>query len=247
MYRNNKKICWFAVGLYSCVPCYLVMFGILAQGIFAQFDRSKLPHIKWTAESVEYAALCSQAWRVGWERIVAYRFEHPGKRFLVGMDVDEVVLFNVQYNIEHEKYEDETWFEWGKSMRSIIVPGAQEFLAKAHAMPEIQLVFISRRWEKEREWTEKLMRDKGLLKGGDILLMRRSKEDTKENHRREIVQKTGLEIAVLFGDQISDFYEIKGKDQAIKDRQNAATDPRWGRKFIIFPNPVYGAWERDYQ
>lgn len=251
MHRNNMTIAensWIQPCLIFVIwlgtICALVGLGVANQ-TKAQNERANAPHIKWM-HSVEYAALCSQAYRVGWEKVLAYSKTHDGK-FVVVLDIDETILLNVQYNIEHEKYDDATWLEWVKSMRSDIVPGAQHFLERAHTLPEVQLAFISNRWETERYWTEKLMRQLNLFKDGDFLMLRRSKQDTKEVRRRELEQDTGLPIAFQFGDQISDFYELKGKDEAENDRQSADINPRWGREFIIFPNPVYGSWERDYQ
>lgn len=231
---------------------FVLAASIMASG-FSQQDRAQLPHIKWTAQSVEYAALCSQAWRIGWEKVVNHSMTYDGK-FAVVLDVDETIVSNTSYNVEHEKYDVDTWLKWVNSGQSSIVPGAAEFLTRLHAMPRVQTVFISNRWGREREGTERFMRKHGLLKDGDVLMMRENEEDTKEVRRKEVTEGVGrckgigpLEIAVLFGDQISDFYVLQGKEQAAKDRQAAATDPRWGRKFIIFPNPVYGSWEKDYQ
>lgn len=66
---------------------------------------------------------------------------------------------------------------------------------------------------------------------------------SKEAARQTIIAK-GYKIAMLLGDDINDFTDDFEKDAVARAKQ--ATDvpyrDKWGTKWIILPNAVYGSW-----
>ena len=61
--------------------------------------------------------------------------------------------------------------------------------------------------------------------------------------RRDIVAKD-YEIALLLGDNLNDFLSVfRKKPVAERSAEVDKIEDEWGRKFIVFPNPLYGDWE----
>jgi 5'-nucleotidase (lipoprotein e(P4) family) len=92
------------------------------------------------------------------------------------------------------------------------------------------------------EGTEKRMRQLGIPFADKKHLLLRTKTSDKQP-RRDMVTKD-YEIALLMGDNLNDFLSVFAK-KSVADRF-AETDKikdMWGKKFIVFPNPLYGEWE----
>ncbi|MFT6927995.1 MAG: 5'-nucleotidase (lipoprotein e(P4) family) [Psychromonas sp.] len=62
--------------------------------------------------------------------------------------------------------------------------------------------------------------------------------------RRDSVTQMGYRIVLLMGDNLADFDTAFNADK-MPIRNQAVEDNRanFGDKFIVIPNPVYGAWE----
>ena len=68
-------------------------------------------------------------------------------------------------------------------------------------------------------------------------------ETSDKAPRRQIVQK-GHTIVLLMGDNLNDFDSIFRK-KGVADRPAAVdlSKEKFGTKFIVLPNPMYGDWE----
>lgn len=104
------------------------------------------------------------------------------------------------------------------------------------------------------EDTVENLRNAGLFKGGDLILTKRDARDTKAVRRMEVENGTGRcrdhgprEIVALFGDSQRDFFELYEGDNTAQALMQMDADPRWGTRFFVLPNPMYGQWERNYR
>jgi 5'-nucleotidase (lipoprotein e(P4) family) len=215
--------------------------------------------IKWVTGSVEYAALCTQTYRMAWQA-VKEAVRNEKRNWVVVLDVDETVLDNSPFEKElflaGTKYSEELWDKWVERQAATAVPGAGAFLDSVHTLgPRAHVAFITNRNVTQEKATVANMRRLGLFREGDIMLARRDKADTKEKRRQclesgtELCQPRGpLVILALIGDQIRDVIPLRNKDEAeVLRGQKISMEAEWGKKYFLLPNPMYGDWERDYQ
>ncbi len=215
--------------------------------------------IKWIRSSVEYAASCIQIYRNALEAVrEAAKSERV--KWVVVLDVDETVLDNSQYQAERaavdSAYTTQSWAKWVLRKEAKLVPGAKMFIDRVRTLgPNAHIAYVTNRnFEQEAETIENLEQF-DLFKRGDIILTRKDREDTKVERRRCLEKGTDrcaaagpLKILALLGDNIRDFMSMRGLDKANNYRtQDLPSDPNWGRRYFMLPNPSYGAWERDYR
>ena len=66
----------------------------------------------------------------------------------------------------------------------------------------------------------------------------------KEPRRMEVSEM--FDIILLLGDNLNDFAEVfqnRGEDWGVATTNQFREE--FGRRFIVFPNPMYGEWEKD--
>ena len=49
-------------------------------------------------------------------------------------------------------------------------------------------------------------------------------------------------VILYFGDNLADFLDTKGKSQEERNHMMEEARAEFGKRFIIFPNPMYGDW-----
>ena len=100
----------------------------------------------------------------------------------------------------------------------------------------------------------------GLWEDGDILLCQIDRADTKQIRREEVMNGTGRcdglgqkQIVALIGDQISDMEVYPEALQAselplsAQFKGNYLESDKWGSRYFMLPNPMYGYWTRGYE
>lgn len=204
--------------------------------------------ILWLQTSAEYDALCLQAYQVAKKRIEDYRNGGVQIRgdmpVAVVLDLDETVLDNSPYNakliLEGKEYSDESWNEWVLKEDAELIPGALDFLNYLRDN-EIKYFFISNRSNKHLKSTYNNLNKMGIeLTDKDILL------DDGRSKRERRASINDHEIILLLGDNLADFHEdFEGKMRIDERKANLAkeTSQLLGKKYVIFPNPMYGDWE----
>ena len=156
------------------------------------------------------------------------------------MDLDETVLDNSEYQInlfmKGEKYKPNSWNRFVKKEISKLVPGVKEFLEKYKRNPNAKIIYISNRDASTLAATKNNMQELGIYDEGDVFLLKKDKNDSKVNRRKEVLLGTGRmkaygsqKIIAYFGDAEGDF----PKDNKYE----------FGINKFIFPNPMYGEWD----
>lgn len=226
----------------------------------ASAEDAKLPKdIAWVTTSVEYAALCRQVYRQAWEAVERAAAATKGD-FAVVLDLDETVLDNSTYQKEMaaagKGFSYETWNAWLEREEAGAVPGAKRFLDRVRGLgSRARLVYITNRGAEYDKNTVANMKKLGLWGEADLLLARQDREDKKPVRRACVTEGSGrckkngpMPIVALLGDNVNDFYEVKGADAAKALRAGKlAAETEWGTRYFVLPNPMYGAWERDYK
>ncbi len=219
----------------------------------------------WVQTSAEYAACCRQTYRYAGDvvarelaRIVAGESklapEFRGLPPAVILDLDETVLDNGTYqSFLYDSGQDHSAELFSRfvveNKASIrLVPGAKDFIARAHKAGAT-VIFITNRAEEIRAGTIETLAQWGIDTTGladpkSLRLLMKRGESSKTSRRDQVRAK--YRILALVGDQLGDFSD---EFEAVDDNTIAARletveeyDQEFGRRWFMLPNPVYGDW-----
>ena len=165
------------------------------------------------------------------------------------LDVDETVLNNSGFQARMIKqgssYNPEQWNSWVMEANATAVPGALAFTKRA-AEEGVTVYYLTNREAKVEEGTRQNLRELGfpLSNDEDRILSKNERENwtsAKTDRRAYVAQDH--RILMLFGDDLNDFISAKGitqqkRSELVRDHQD-----KWGQKWFVLPNPVYGSWQ----
>ena len=233
----NKKL------LFSLLLTALILPAVFCCGS-CPHDRMEMA-ILWLQRSAEVKALFYQGYNLARMELDRQLRLNPGKKLAVVVDIDETVLDNSPYQAQRMKagkgYTTKSWNRWCNKASAKALPGAKGFLRYASSKG-VAVFYISNRRESTRMGTLVNLKKEGFPQAENRKLLLRTKSSSK-TARRAVVLKQ-YTIAVLCGDNLGDFSDIfQGRDMNSRDAAVRRMRKKFGRKFIVFPNPMYGAWE----
>jgi len=217
----------------------------------------------WVQSAVEYRALARQAYASATRALARGRADSSWTAALeqtgsvarlppaVIVDVDETVLDNVRYQgrllVDGASYAPDTWGAWVAERDADAVPGAVEF-ARAAAGDGVRVFYITNRDAPLEADTRANLARLGFpvdADGVDVVLTRGERPEwgSDKSSRRAHVARTHR-IVLLVGDDLGDFVET-GAALAEREAALARHEDRWGERWIVLPNPMYGSWERS--
>jgi 5'-nucleotidase (lipoprotein e(P4) family) len=219
-------------------------------------DLSKLSDgVRWVYVSDEYKLCCRQAYDYASCRLPALVKGKDQGLWCVVVDMDETLASNVEClklrDLAGGKYSDDSWHKWCLEGKCTPLPGALEFNRLVKKLGG-RFIVITNRSADEGDATIKNLKEIGfrcdavIFKAGPY-----ATDDTKQWRRDDLTAgkiKTlpkgvilpPLDIVMLGGDQISDFYDpICYNVDDIKDAFSSS--------MILLPNPQYGFWEENYK
>ena len=224
----------------------------------------KLHSVLWMRQSAEYHASTAQAYRTAteslkqaladpdkWPSAVEAQGPHGGKQLAVIVDVDETVLDNSPAEVANIKadrraFDVEAWKQWEAKAEARAIDGARNFLQFA-ASHGVAVFYVTNRFDEEAvranltkqqfpvDASEDVVRLQGECAGGD-------RSHDNECRRQDIAAKN--HVALLVCDDLGDFFSVQGLTVYQRLERGRAHAPRWGREWIVIPNPTYGSWER---
>lgn len=225
----------------------------------------------WIQTSGEYEAISAQTYRQVVDRMKealvdpswTAAIEQEGADYeslppAIVVDVDETVLDNSPYEARlvesGESFSEESWNAWCREAAAKPLVGALGFAREAEAL-NVTIFYVTNRDASVEEVTWKNLERAGfpLDDSFDVLMTKGEKESwgSDKTTRRAEIAKTHR-ILLLLGDDLNDFATGFRADNP-EDRRELVREHRekWGRKWHVFPNPVYGSWEaslfgRDY-
>lgn len=210
--------------------------------VYKPADNALLMATLYNYYAAEYEALCYQAYNVAKERVLQLRKEFPKKKNMaVVLDIDETVLNNSPYQaltIEKNILYDSCWSQWCQQAAAKPVPGAVSFLKYADSLG-FQIFYVSNRSVKVKDVTMKNLRKFGFPQVDDAHLYLQTTTKNKEPRRQMISKK--YDIVLLAGDNLGDFYEASRKYPQRNQKEHGLRS-HFGKKFIVLPNAMYGAW-----
>lgn len=218
----------------------------------------------WMQRSVEYEATARQAWLLARRALdraldadtAPSALPDPpgeardgGRPPAVVVDVDETVLDNSPYQArlarEGGEFDPESWHAWVREERARAVPGALDALREADRRG-VDVYYVTNRDHAVEAATRDNLEALGFPMDapGDALLTRGEREGwgSDKASRRAAVARHHR-VVLLVGDDLNDFVSVE--EAGMEERASVAAGhaDRWGRTWIMLPNPAYGSWE----
>ncbi len=227
----------------------LVLLFILTGCASRPFTHGDSEHktlaVMWMQNSAEYRALSYQAYNVAIDRLRELSRSRRKSKLpmAVVLDIDETVLDNSPYEVTNiladRPYTPKTWDEWVDKKIAKALPGVVRFSGEATKLG-IELFYVSNRRIKGLESTyQNMLDEKIVVKRENIFL--RTTTDSKKDRRSEIMQN--YDVVMLVGDNLIDFHEsFENLPNSSRSTFVDSYSQEFGRKLIVIPNPMYGAW-----
>ena len=192
-------------------------------------------------------ALADPSWTalVAKEQAGSYQSLPPA----VILDVDETILDNSGYQawmtMKGTTFDPKTWNAYVNTVTSLPIPGAVEFARYAESKG-VKVFYVSNRTAEEEAATRKNLEKFGFPMGGavDTALMARERPDwgSAKGTRRAHVAKD-YRVLLNVGDNLADFVDEYRGNEAERLAVLEQHKDRWGRQWIMLPNPSYGSFE----
>jgi len=202
--------------------------------------------ILWFQSSAEMQALFYQGYNAAKASLSDKIKKRDNKKpKAVIMDIDETILDNSPVETLQVKgnlaFSDSLWLAWVNKASAELLPGAKDFIRFADSVG-VEVFYLSNRESKD-EFLPTLnnLIAKGLPFADSIHLVLRDDLSSKEIRRGSIAEK--YDILLLIGDNLADFdqiFDARGDDLGFGAVKNYSK--KFGRDFIILPNPMYGPW-----
>jgi 5'-nucleotidase (lipoprotein e(P4) family) len=200
----------------------------------------------WYQNAAELRALYYQAYNVAKQALIQNLANHNGEKTpAIVFDLDETVLDNSFYEADlifsQTSYTTESWKEWTDMESAKALPGALEFVEFAMSTG-VEIFYVSNRRTNELESTYQNISKLGFPEVPIENYIFRDAESSKIERRSKISEN--YEIILLLGDNLNDFAG-DFEDRAANNGFEAvdANKDMFGTKYIVFPNPMYGAWQ----
>ena len=199
----------------------------------------------WVQASAEFRALCYQSFNLAKMNLDAFLASYSGsKKVAISVDVDETLIDNSAYEAfligNDFGYSSKTWGPWQAAGQATAYPGARDFLNYCKSKG-VEVFYITNIKMKYYEHASKKLAALGFPNIDKKHLLFRTDTSDKQP-RRDIVLKD-YEIALLLGDNLNDFLSVfRKKPIDVRSAEVDKVKETWGKKFIVFPNPMYGDW-----
>ena len=205
--------------------------------------------VLWVQHAAEFKALCYQAFNVAKFQLDKTLSEanNTGKPLAIVTDIDETIFNNSPYEAKlitgNVEFSHDTWVEWEQLKKAEPIPGSLEFLNYAKSKG-VQVFYISNISKLQEDLTMEHLNHLGFPYVDKQHILFRDKTSGKEG-RRQIVAKNHT-IVMLLGDTLSDFSNVfDDKSTAQRNSAVQSLKEKFGKEFIVLPNPTYGDWEMD--
>jgi 5'-nucleotidase (lipoprotein e(P4) family) len=227
---------------------FLCVIALLLAGCQSPAARDKRTNATAWFRGGEATALYFQGFAVARERLdAALAQPAPPKPLALITDIDETVLDNSPYQVwliqNRETYSLKTWKQWTARASAEALPGASNFLSYASSRG-VKVFYVTNRDQDEADATVKNLQAAGFPNADHAhLLCKRNGIKGKDDRRAEIAK--AHTVCLLLGDNLSDF--AGAFDSAVLEDRGAAVThhaARFGSNWIVFPNPMYGDWEK---
>lgn len=222
-------------------------------------NRKTFTAVLWMHTSAEYRALCLQTYRGALAAVTAevkrMRFGKRGAVPAVVMDLDATVIDNSKFdmfllanNLKFTRKINKDWLAAHPGGEAL-VPGALKFIRGVEAQG-VEVFFITSRTSDRKETTFATLKRLGVfaedaeLDDVSMRLLLRTDTRSKEPRRKRVLES--YTVVGYVGDNLADFApEFEAPSTASFAERNGLVSmyaDRWGARWFVLPNPVYGDW-----
>jgi 5'-nucleotidase (lipoprotein e(P4) family) len=215
--------------------------------------------VLWMQTAAEYWALTSATYRnaqttleeslrdTSWTASLEQGSGYESRPGAVILDLDETVLDNsplqAQLVLERTLYLPAIWDAWVSKMAAGLVPGSKDFIAFAESRG-IRTFYVTNRTLAEQERTLTNLAALGIAASdATVLCVGENGWTSDKTARRAEIAKTHR-VLLLIGDDMSDFVSTANLSPSQRTALAMSHASRWGRGWVLLPNPLYGSWER---
>lgn len=201
----------------------------------------------WFQKTPEAKALYLQGFNIAKERVLEFKKSAEIKPQAVVVDLDETMIDNSPFQGKMIQsgmpFSNEMWGEWTSLAVAKAMPGAVEFTQFCDSVG-VDVIYISNRSISDLAVTMQNMTELGFKFVDENNFYLKEEKSGKEPRREKVSEK--FDIVLLLGDNLNDFSEVfenRGDDWGVSLVNQYKNE--FGRRFIIFPNPMYGEWEKN--
>lgn len=242
--------------LYALISSVLIIFSCGPQ-VPSEAAFPSMNAALWIAKAAEYEGVARQTYRAAlpqlefalkdtnWTAALEQQAPYGHLPPAIILDLDETVQRTTDYTAwlmqESQAHNDSLWREWVEREISMPVPGALEFCRKADAMGVTVLYVTNTRQQMLEATYQRLVKGGFPLRDGKASLYLRTDTGDKSSRRAQVARTH--RILLIFGDDANDFATgFRSATQAERDELSARYRDRWGVKWFVLPNPMYGSW-----
>jgi 5'-nucleotidase (lipoprotein e(P4) family) len=217
----------------------------------ANIENNLMMAMAWKQTAAEFRALYHQGFNIARMRveIALAQKQDDSLPLAIISDVDETLLLANDYwgyliTQGQDFFDDAAWDRWIEENRAVASPGALEFLNFC-VSNSVEIFYVTNRDQGE---TTVQLAIENLNAIGFPLVDTAHLRVLRESSNKELVQqqiREDYEVVALLGDNLNDFarrYYSTDVDQRMSLMEQ--DKDRYGRDYILFPNPTDGHWIR---
>lgn len=199
----------------------------------------------WFQKSAEMRAIYEQSYNIAKMRIAEkmknYNNEKPAA---VVLDIDETVLDNSPFETHcintGKGYTKESWKDWVDKEEAKPLPGVEDFLFFADSIG-CEIFYISNRKTYSLGPSIKNMKNYNLPNADSAHILLKENTSSKVARRNKVTENHN--IILFVGDNLTDFSEyFEDRSENYGFNKVDKEKEKFGDKYIILPNPMYGDW-----
>jgi 5'-nucleotidase (lipoprotein e(P4) family) len=201
----------------------------------------------WFQKSAENRAVYYQTFNLAKMMLDKNLKEDKSKRpNAIITDIDETIIDNSAFQArlldQAVLYSETDWEQWELEKNAKAMPGAVEFCNYAKNK-KVEVFYVSNRSTKNLEATIENLKNLGFPYADKEHMLFKEDSSDKTGRRNKVAEK--YDVILLLGDNLRDFDEIFGKrGEDFGFKVVDGNKDQFGKTFIVFPNPMYGEWEK---
>jgi acid phosphatase len=226
----------------------------------AAAEHPLLQSVLWLQTSAEYRAAAEQAFAGAtasldralvdstWTAERGQTGDYAALPPAVIVDVDETMLDNSPFEarliVSGGEFDPADWAAWVEEAAAPPVPGALEFAREADRRG-VTIFYVTNRDAPAEAATRRNLERAGfpLPADPDVVLLRGERPEwTSDKTSRRAHVAAGHRVLLVIGDDFNDFVLARLPLEERDDLVRRHAD-RWGERWFILPNPMYGSWE----
>jgi 5'-nucleotidase (lipoprotein e(P4) family) len=249
--RKTVKVLVKALAISMALAAAMPALGQNTTSNDSNIENNLMMAMAWKQTAAEFRALYHQGFNIARMRveIALAQKQDDSLPLAIISDVDETLLLANDYwgyliTQGQDFFDDASWDRWIEENRAVASPGALEFLNFC-VSNSVEIFYVTNR--DQGEATVQLAIE-NLNAVGFPLADTAHLRVLRESSNKELVQqriREDYEVVALLGDNLNDFarrYYSTDIDQRMSLMEQ--DKDRYGRDYILFPNPTDGHWIR---